>query len=260
MENLTKRSELLFTRDGLSLYGELILPEGDGPHPAVILCHGYGGNHTHNMGFAQFFAEHGFAAYAFDFAGGGWGSRSGGRSDGMSVLTEAADLFAVMDGLAAMPGIDGDSLFLFGQSQGGFVCSYAAGRRPDRIRGLVALFPAYVIQDDTKKRAPDPDNIPERMEVMGMPLGAVYHRDALSFDIYDVIRDYPGPVLLFHGTADTLVPISYSERAAKTFPAARLVAVEGAGHGFGPEDGARVAEETLVFLRENLAHPSPAAF
>ena len=251
MEKMTETRELIFRRDGLNLFGELVLPAGEGPHPTVILCHGYGGNHTHNMGFAQYFAENGYAAYALDFAGGGWGSKSDGSSDKMSVLTEAADLFAAMDGLSAMPEIDGDNLFLFGGSQGGFVCSYAAGKRPDRVRGLIALFPAYVLQDDTKKRAPDPDNIPERMEVMGMPLGAVYHRDALSFDIYDVIRNYPNPVLLFHGTADTLVPISYSERAAKTFPSARLVVVEGAGHGFGPEDSAKVAAESLAFLREN---------
>ena len=251
MENLTDTRELVFTRDGKRLFGELVTPADGGLHPAVILCHGYGGNHTHNMGFAQYFAENGFAAYAFDFAGGGWGSRSDGHSDEMSVLTEADDLFAAMDGLRAIPGIDGDNLFLFGASQGGFVCSYAAGKRPDVVRGLIALFPAYVLQDDTRRRVPDPANIPERMEVMGMPLGAVYHRDALSFDIYDVIREYPGPVLLFHGTADTLVPIAYSERAAKTFPAARLVTVEGAGHGFGPEDGAKVAEESLAFLREN---------
>ncbi|MBQ3706540.1 MAG: alpha/beta fold hydrolase [Clostridia bacterium] len=252
MEKLTKTTEFSFTRGNKRLFGELVTPAGEGPHPAVILCHGYGGNHTHNMGFAAYFAENGFAAAAFDFAGGGWGNRSDGRSDEMSVLTEAEDLFAVMDGLGAMPEIDADNLFLFGQSQGGFVCSYAAGKRPQAVRGLVALFPAYVLQDDTRRRVPDPANIPARMEVMGMPLGAIYHRDALSFDIYDVIREYPGPALLFHGTADTLVPIAYSERAVKAFPSARLVAIEGAGHGFGPEDGAKVAEESLAFFRENL--------
>lgn len=244
-------AEVIFERDGKKLFGELLLPEGEGPHPAVILCHGYGGNHTHHMGMAGELAKNGFAACAFDFAGGGWGSRSDGDFSEMSVLTEARDLFAVMDGLAARPEIDGGNLFLLGASQGGFVCSYAAGKRPEAVRALTALFPAYVIQDDTRKRVPDPASIPERMEVMGMTLGAAYHRDALSFDIYDVIRNYPGNVLLFHGTADTLVPIAYSERAARVFPSAELIPVEGAGHGFGGRDAEEVTRRTIRFFREN---------
>ena len=35
-----------------------------------------------------------------------------------------------------------------------------------------------------------------------------------------------------HGDADSLVPISFSEKAAETYPSARLEVIPGAGHGF----------------------------
>ena len=225
-------------------------PEGEGKFPVLILCHGYGGDSRGEEGFARYFAERGFASLAVDFAGGGHGSRSDGETWEMSVLTEARDLSAVMDGIREADFADPGRVYLWGESQGGFVSSIAAADRPDDVAGLIALFPAYVIQDDSRKRVPDLDRIPERMEVMGMELGAVYHRDALSFDIYERLPRYAGPVLLMHGTADTLVPISYSERAEKCFPDARLVRFEGAGHGFWGEYWLRAAETGERFLRE----------
>ena len=56
--------------------------------------------------------------------------------------------------------------------------------------------------------------------------------DATSFDLYDLIPNYTGPVLLLHGDKDPIVPLSYSERAAETFPNAELIVFPGQGHGF----------------------------
>lgn len=45
---------------------------------------------------------------------------------------------------------------------------------------------------------------------------------------------------------------SYSEKAEKTFPNARLVRVEGADHGFKGEDEANAMQTEIVFMKENL--------
>ena len=245
-------SELTLERDGLKIWGKLWLPDTDGPLPLVICAHGFGGNYEHVKAYAEAFARNGIAAFAFDFIGGGYGSRSDGTMKEMSVLTEAADLNAVLDRMKELPEINPDQVFLLGASQGGFVSSYVAGIRPDDVAGLIALYPAYVLQDNARKQTPDPENIPETISLMGITLGGIYNRDAMSFDIYDVIRNYPGKVLIIHGTVDAVVPISYSERAVEVFPDAELIRYDGANHGFFGQDLVNSENESIAFVREIL--------
>lgn len=244
--------EVGFERDGLHIYGELYLPKSDEPQPLVVISHGFGGNLRQVRAYAEMFAENGIAACTFDFIGGGSGSRSDGKITEMSVLTEAADLNAVIDGLTIRDDIDASELYLLGGSQGGFVSTYVAGTRPDDIKGLIAMYPAYVIQDDAWERTPDPDSIPETMNLMGTTIGRIYNADAMSFDIYDVMKDYPNDVLIIHGTMDNIAPISYSERAITVFPSAQLIRFEGAGHGFYGNDETRSAEMAVDFVKEHL--------
>ena len=244
--------ELILERGGMKIYGLLYLPEAEGPLPLVIMSHGFGGNHEHMTAYAEAFAAEGFAVYSFDFIGGGYGSKSDGTMQEMSVLTEAADLSAVLDRMKQHPRINPDQIFLMGASQGGFVSSYVAGTRPEDVTGLVCLYPAYVLQDNAWKQTPDPDNIPETITLMGIPLGGIYNRDAMSFDIYDVIQNYPGRVLIIHGTADFVVPVSYSEHAAEVFPDAELIIYKGAGHGFRGTDEVNSENQSVAFIREIL--------
>lgn len=148
--------------------------------------------------------------------------------------------------------IDRENIFLLGGSQGGFVASYVAAKRPQDIRGLIALYPAYVLQDNAKSRTPDPDNIPETMDLMGTTIGRIYNVDAMSFDIFDVIKDYTGNVLIIHGTKDNIAPISYSERAVEVFPSAELIKIEGAGHGFYGREERESAEMAVDFVKSNI--------
>ncbi len=242
--------EIAFMRDGKRIYGRLYVPEGSGPFATVILCHGFASNLSMMECYAESFAENGIAAYAFDFIGGGNDIRSDGAMTEMSVLTEARDLDAVIDGIRALGEVKDDELFLMGGSQGGFVCTYVASRRPEDVRGLILLFPAYVLQEDARRRTNGGKDIHEVSRVLGMNLGRIYHEDALSFDIYDVMGGYEGDVLIFHGTADDFVPISGSERALKIFKSAELVGVEGAGHGFGGEDNERVTGQAIDFVKK----------
>ena len=113
------------------------------------------------------------------------------------------------------------------------------------------LFRSYVLQDDAKKRK-EGRELAETEKIMGLLLGRVYAKDAMSFDIYDVIKNYPGPVLLIHGTADDVVPIRYSQRAAEVFPSAKLIEIEGAGHGFFGAAEDRAVSLALNFVKENI--------
>jgi pimeloyl-ACP methyl ester carboxylesterase len=56
------------------------------------------------------------------------------------------------------------------------------------------------------------------------------------------------PTLVVHGTADPLFPVEHGEALAAAIPGARLLLLDGAGHGVEPADfetvAAAIAEHT----------------
>lgn len=244
--------QLDFTRDGLNISGELVLPEDKGAFPLVILAHGLGATRESLRHYADAFAQNGIAVYLFDFIGGGSMVRSSGKTTEMSVLTEVADLEVILDGLRERPDVDKDRIFLCGESQGGLVITYVACKRPEDIAGIIPLYPAYVISDDCRQRHPDPDDLPESEEIMGIRLGAVYNKDAFSFDIYDMMKDYKGKVLIIHGSSDLIEPLSCSERAVELFDDAKLEVIKGADHGFIGEQEETAIKLAVGFLKEQI--------
>jgi len=230
-----------------SIYGEFQMPAGSSAS-LIILSHGFGGNHAFNQDYADYFVSRGFATYSFDFCGGGMGSGSDGTMLEMSVLTEAADLNAIIDHFKS------DSRFncilLWGASQGGFVSAYVSAKRPDDVKAAVLEFPAIVLQDDSEKRRRDDGSFPETSNVMGLTISRKYDEDATSFDLYDLLPDYRGPVLILHGDKDPIVPLRYSERAAEIFPNAELIVFPGQGHGFmGASRNDAKEKEAAFFLK-----------
>jgi fermentation-respiration switch protein FrsA (DUF1100 family) len=68
---------------GISLHGWLFVPDGQGPHPAVTMAHGFGGSIHHGLEpFARSFAEAGFVVLLHDHRGFG---RSGGEPRSFSI-------------------------------------------------------------------------------------------------------------------------------------------------------------------------------
>lgn len=245
-------------RDGQKIYGKLFLPEEtDAPLPLVILSHGLGSDHRIMEPYAENFAENGFAAFVFDYIGGSEESMSDGSMTGMSVLTEAEDLSCILESFRSDSRFSEDEIFLFGGSQGGFISAYAAGKHPDEIAGLVLLYPAFNLQDICRTLVSDADEIPDSVVIGKHTVGSLYIRDMLTFDIYEVLRQYPGPVLLFHGTADPYVPLEYTQRAGQVLAVARVVIIEGAEHGFDGEDRNRVEREAAAFVQEIIMEIGP---
>jgi dienelactone hydrolase len=64
------------TASGDELEAWLYLPEGDGPHPAVVMAHGIGAIKAGGLApFAERFCREGFAAVAVDYRQ--WGGSAG---------------------------------------------------------------------------------------------------------------------------------------------------------------------------------------
>lgn len=64
----------------------------------------------------------------------------------------------------------------------------------------------------------------------------------------DIIGRYERPVLIIHGDADVVVPVEYSHAAVKAYRDARLIVLEGEGHGFKPQGFERSLDEIEKFL------------
>ncbi len=250
------KTEDSFTMRGdLRIFGRLYLPEDeDTPLPLVILSHGLGSNHEIMEPYAQSFAENGIAAFVFDYIGGSEVSLSDGSMTEMSVLTEAEDLSCILDRFLADSRFAQDEIFLFGGSQGGFISAYVAGMRPEDVAGLVLLYPAFNLQEISLALISENGEVPETVNFGPHTVGSIYLKDMQGFDIYEILSNYSGYTLLFHGTADPLVPVKYSEKALEVLEKAELLIVEGAGHGFTGEDRNRTAALSESFVWRLLAH------
>ena len=231
-------AEFACERDGLTIRGKKFRNPDLVNQPAVILCHGFLADQTTLEFEAMQLAIWGFAAFTFDFCGGGLHTKSDGDTRDMSVLSEVEDLKQVLSFVKAQEYVRGGGVTFWGHSQGGFVAALAAAELgTDEVAGLILFYPAFSIPDDARKGSMqaasfDPKAVPEEFSCGRMKLGAVYAVSAQKLDPWKEVVPYQGPVLILHGDQDGLVDLSYSRRAARTFPRATLEVQEGAGHGF----------------------------
>lgn len=246
--------ELYAERDGNRIYGMLYRPQDAVEKlPAIIFSHGFGGTYRVGVPYAQALAEKGYAVYCFDFCGGSYSSQSDGSPLDMSLLTEQADLEAVIRMVQELDFIDADNLFLMGTSQGGAVSAVTAADHPDEIRGLILLYPAFIMAERANELFQSEEEIPNTYYFMWMEVGHEYFASLLGYDIYADIVGYDRDVLLLHGDADTIVPLSASERALESFPSASLEVLPGAGHGFSGEDESTAIRLIADYLQSHVS-------
>lgn len=161
------------------------------------------------------------------------GSQSDGKTTEMSIMTEADDLNAVINCTREWDFVDSEKIVLLGGSQGGAVAAVTAARSEDEIAGLVLLYPAFVAYDEVHAQFDSLEEVPDKFNFLGwIRVGKNYVSDIWDYDNYGEMKNYKKPVLLIHGDRDSTVDVSYSERAAESYPDATLHVIKGAGHGF----------------------------
>ncbi len=74
----------------------------------------------------------------------------------------------------------------------------------------------------------------------------------MSFDLYEHITAYTGPVLILHGDKDPIVPLSYSEKARDVYENAELIVYSGQGHGFTGTSRDEAKKAETQFFRKNM--------
>lgn len=211
------RNKFQCVKDKLVIRG-LVFKKDLNNMPVVIISHGFMANYKSVIQHAKYFANLGYAAFIYDFCGGSVIGRSDGSTTEMSVLTEVDDLKTVIDYVCKLPYVNYNDITLVGCSQGGFVSAITAAQLTDKIKKLVLFYPALSIPDDARKGHMmfakfDPKNIPDTFYCGPMKLGRIYPEDVIDINPYQLITKYLGDVVIIHGTKDSIVNVSYSEKA-----------------------------------------------
>ncbi len=245
--------------NGKVLRGMQHIPDhAAGKVPAVIMFHGF--TATMSMMYvevARRLERHGIASVRFDFAGSG---ESDGDFVDMTISSEVSDGLAVLDYVKQLDYVDPERIAIMGTSLGGVIASFAAGKRPDDVRALVLICPAFIFSEHLHQGTMGPTTDITRIDetgyvdMGGIKLGAGFVHDGLAWDIYQASAPYRKKVLLIQGDADIDVPLRVSEEYARTFPdRAELHIIPGADHIFlNPAHRQQLIDRSLDFLAEQF--------
>lgn len=241
--------ELVFIKEnGMKIRGKAYIPDkGEGKYPTIIFSHGFNAFYKMFEHHAKDFNDAGMNFILFDFIGGSENTSSDGTLEDMTVLTEVDDLKFVISKVSEFDYVDENSLILMGESMGGFVSSYVAAKMPDRFKSIVLWYPAFVIPDDSRKRFKENDNT-----CFGLKISPNFNKDSKDIDIFDVIKDYKGPVQIIHGDKDPVVPYSYSVKADEVYDNSSLLIIPGASHGFNEEESKIAKDASIALIKANL--------
>ena len=129
--------ELNFDSHGDRLNGILYQANGAGPHPTLVLLHGYPGNEK-NLDLAHAMRRAGYNVLFFHYRG-AWGS--GGDFSFTHVVEDVASAISYLRQSAADIRVDTDKILLVGHSMGGFAALQGAAN-DDQVKCVAGIAPA----------------------------------------------------------------------------------------------------------------------
>jgi acylglycerol lipase len=237
------QTDLIMMPDGLYLYTRTWLPSNT-PEANVVLIHGYGDHSGRYEHLVRILNEGSLGVYSYD-------QRGFGRSDGQrGYITRFDTLLADLDVFIRHnePDFQERPLFLLGQSLGGLIVVRYAETRQTGLSGLVLCSPLLAFPETVPKfllwvasylakivpwmpvSKVDPKGFSHSPEVVQAtendPLnyhGKVHARTGAEMQkaltkAFAEIANLTVPVYLAHGSADTVVPVSGSQRLLEVCP------------------------------------------
>jgi fermentation-respiration switch protein FrsA (DUF1100 family) len=192
---------------------------GRGPTPTALAIYAHGNGELIDMRAGDFgpLRDAGVAVIQVEYPG--YGRSAGSPSE--ESLTAA--LLAAYDWAAADPRVDPSRIYGHGRSLGGGAIAQLAARRPLAALVLESTF----------------ENFEDFVMGYGVPRFLLLNH----FDTRTVLREYPGPVLLLHGTQDQVFPSANAE-ALKSAARRATLHLDACGHNDCP----RQWEVVLGFL------------
>ena len=159
------------------------------------------------------------------------------------------DIESVVAEVRSLRSVDSDNVFVMGQGEGASAAMRVAASQGDAIRGLILCYPTFGLHDRMVKQFGHTDNVPTTINLWQIA-GRDFGVDAVEFDPFEHMVAYQGPAVVFHGDADKMAPMRYSEKAVDVLPNARLEVFPGACHGFNGVNERRVVEGALGLIKQ----------
>lgn len=217
-----------YESEGLKIYGLLTIPKGEMPPngwPAIVFNHGYIPPEVYvtterYTAYVDNLARNGYIVFRIDY-------RGHDRSEGepVSAYGDPGYLVDVLNAVASLrryPDADPERIGMWGHSMGGYLTLRAMvidpGIKAGVIwAGVVASYPDLVCCWRRTPGVPTPTLNPTQQarwrgswaDVYGTPEENPDFWLGISANSY--LEDISGPLQLHHGTADTSVPIAFSQ-------------------------------------------------
>ena len=219
---------------GQEVHGFVVSPEGDPPHPLVMLVHGGPAWLWADAWRAEVpaWVDHGFAVALVNYRGStGYGREWRDALLGDPGFPEVEDLVAGLDDLVASKQIDAQKVILAGGSWGGYLTLLGLGLHPDRWAAGVAVVPVADYLAAYEDEAPGLKSL-DRMLFGGAPDEVPdLYQERSPITYADRVN---APVLVIAGDNDTRCPIrqilNYLDRLQQLGKPHEVYRYE-AGHG-----------------------------
>lgn len=231
--DLYQNREITFKNKDITLAGTFSIPNGKGPHPAIILVWGPGPQDRDALGMfidlADGFAQKGIAVFRFDKRGRGKSEGDFSRFTGEDLIN---DISCALDFLIQQEEIDKEKIAILGHSEGGYyAASLAAGNPNISACIILAGIEAINLPDtelertwsfnksatnwdkeylkDIAKSAKDTSEILNSGKDWALLLHKRVYLKKCRLDIekkpFEVIRKVKVPVLILRGKRDTVI-------------------------------------------------------
>ncbi|MCX6767861.1 MAG: alpha/beta fold hydrolase [Candidatus Micrarchaeota archaeon] len=246
---------------GQRIAGILQFPRGDGPFPAIVMCHGFISTKespTH-VALARELVENGFAVLRFDYSDSV--GESGGRMENATVTHYLKDFEKALEFARGLKEMDAGRVGIFGTSLGGLLCGAEAAKakKAKWLKAAVLFAPASewlgtvygdpAIQKEWKEKgflAAHSGRL-----YMDFRVNYAFNKDAAKYSLFRDAKKVSCPLLIIHGTADTAVPLADSEKLFSLLKKPKkLVVISGADHVLSERKWLRraVEEATAWFV------------